>query len=259
MILVGWLSDLSAIASSGEAGGIAQKAISYHRPLPVQPKLCGYQLDFVMLNCCPIPEKSAVLLKSIAVICTVAVALITGAAAAQSNGPATVVEKFNAKLLEAMQGGEKLGYAGRYALLEPVIYDVFAFDLMARISSGKYWQSMSADQRDRLIELYRQWSTATYARRFDTFAGQRFEVSAPPQALGSRVNVCSHMIKSNGEVILFLYKLKMTRHQWRIVDIHVKGVSQLANTRAQFTSILDRDGYEVLLKTLQEKIDDLSS
>jgi hypothetical protein len=30
MILVGWLSDLPAIASSGEAGGIAQKAISYH-------------------------------------------------------------------------------------------------------------------------------------------------------------------------------------------------------------------------------------
>jgi phospholipid transport system substrate-binding protein len=215
--------------------------------------------DFIMPNCYLIPEKKPALLVCGAVICTVAVALITVVAAAQSSGPAAVVEKFNAKLLEAMQGGEKLGYAGRYVLLEPVIYDVFAFDLMARISSGKYWQSMSADQRDRLIELYRQWSTATYARRFDAFTGQRFEVSAPPQALGSRVNVRSHMVKSNGEVVLFLYKLKMVRQQWRIVDIHVKGVSQLANTRAQFTSILDRDGYEVLLKTLQEKIDDLSS
>jgi hypothetical protein len=28
--MVGWLSDLPAIASSGEAGKIAQKAISYH-------------------------------------------------------------------------------------------------------------------------------------------------------------------------------------------------------------------------------------
>lgn len=211
-----------------------------------------------MQNYCLIPEKKPALLVCGAVICTVAVILITGAAAAQSSGPAAVVEKFNAKLLEAMQGGEKLGYAGRYALLEPVIYDVFAFDLMTRISSGKHWQSMSTDQRDRLIELYRQWSTATYAKRFDAFADQSFEVLAPPQALGSRVNVCSHMIKSNGEVVPFLYKMKMIRQQWRIVDIHVKGVSQLANTRAQFTSILDRDGYEVLIKTLQEKIDDLS-
>lgn len=227
----------------------------------MQPKTYEYQLptfDFIMPNGCLISKKSAALLKRITVICTIAFALITGVAAAQSSGPAAVVEKFNAKLLEAMQGGEKLGYAGRYALLEPVICEVFAFDLMARISSGKYWQSMSADQRDRLIELYRQWSTATYAQRFDTFDGQRFEVSAPPQALGSRVNVRSHMVKSNGEVILFLYKLKMIRHQWRIVDIHVKGVSQLANTRAQFTSILDRDGYDVLIKTLREKIDDLS-
>jgi len=29
MALAGWLSDLPAIASSGEAGGITQKAISY--------------------------------------------------------------------------------------------------------------------------------------------------------------------------------------------------------------------------------------
>jgi phospholipid transport system substrate-binding protein len=215
--------------------------------------------DFIMPNCCPISEKKHALLVWGAVICTVSVALIPGAAAAQSSGPAAVVEKFNAKLLEAMQGGEKLGYAGRYALLEPVIYDVFAFDLMTRISSGKHWQSMSADQRDRMIELYRQWSTATYARRFDAFADQRFEVLAPPQALGSMVNVRSHMIKGNGEVVPFLYKLKMIRQQWRIVDIHVKGVSQLANTRAQFSSVLDRDGYEALVKKLEEKIDDLSS
>jgi hypothetical protein len=31
MVLVGWLFDLPAIASSGEAGGIAQKAISYQQ------------------------------------------------------------------------------------------------------------------------------------------------------------------------------------------------------------------------------------
>jgi hypothetical protein len=30
MMLVGWFSDLPAIASSGEAGGIAQETISYH-------------------------------------------------------------------------------------------------------------------------------------------------------------------------------------------------------------------------------------
>lgn len=32
MVPVGWLSDLPAIASSGEAGGIAQKAIFYRPP-----------------------------------------------------------------------------------------------------------------------------------------------------------------------------------------------------------------------------------
>ena len=212
-----------------------------------------------MPNCCLIPEKNPALLVCGAAICIVAVALITGAAATQSSGPAAVVEKFNAKLLEAMQGGEKLGYAGRYALLEPVIYDVFALDLMTRISVGRHWKNMSENQRNQMIALYRQWSTATYARRFDTYAGQRFEVLPEQKVRRSTVIVRSHVVKKTGEVVAFLYKLKSIRKKWLIVDIHVKGVSQLANTRAQFTSILDRDGYDALVKKLKEKIDDLSS
>jgi hypothetical protein len=41
MVLVGWLFDLPAIASSGEAGGIAQKAIFYHPSISLYKNLTG--------------------------------------------------------------------------------------------------------------------------------------------------------------------------------------------------------------------------
>jgi phospholipid transport system substrate-binding protein len=204
-------------------------------------------------------EKIALFLRWSALFLGVAVAFPTGYAAAQNSSPAAVIEKLNAKLLEAMKDGNKLGYDGRYALLEPVIHDTFALDLMTRISMGRHWKNMSENQRNQMIALYQQWSTATYARRFDTYAGQRFEVLPKQKVQRSSVIVRSHVIKKTGEVIEFLYKLRKVRKKWLIVDIHVKGVSQLANTRAQFTSILDRDGYDALVKKLEEKIDDLSS
>ncbi len=194
------------------------------------------------------------------VIAALVLAIInTGTVTAQTGvskepeGPRAAVEKLNSRLLEAMKGGTEIGYNGRHAILEPIIQEVFAFDLIVRISSGRYWQAMTKRQRHRLTELYRQWATAVYAQQYDSFNGQHFEVIEPERPWGDRVSVASRMIKDNGDEISFLYKLVKKEGQWKIVDIHVKGVSQLATTRAQFTSILKQDGFDGLAKVLQEK------
>ncbi len=185
--------------------------------------------------------------------------LTTGTAAAETGqlmktGPTAVIEKFNTRLLEAMKGGQEIGYTGRYTILESVVCEVFAFNLIVRISSGKYWQTMNTAQRQRLIELYQKWSTAVYARRYDCYNGQHFEVTPPEGPWGGRVDVKTCMIKENGDAVSFLYKLVKMEGEWKIVDIHVKGVSQLATTRAQFISVLKHDGFDGLEKVLLEKI-----
>ena len=175
-------------------------------------------------------------------------------AAEKAEGPAAVVEKFNHALLESMKIGPESSLVDRQALLKPVMKEVFAFDLMARLSTGRYWRKMSAGQQQRLTDLYWRWSTVVYASRFDAYKGQRFEVATPPEPGGSIAAVSSRMIKNDGESIPFLFKLKKNQTGWQIVDIHVKGVSQLANTRAQFTSVLEREGFKGLEEILLEKI-----
>jgi hypothetical protein len=49
MMLVGWLSDLPAIANSGEANGIAQEAISYY----YISENCLRPINRLLLNTCP--------------------------------------------------------------------------------------------------------------------------------------------------------------------------------------------------------------
>jgi ABC-type transporter MlaC component len=42
------------------------------------------------------------------------------------------------------------------------------------------------------------------------------------------------------------------------VDIRISGVSQLANTRAQFVSVLDKNGFDELVASLKRKIREFS-
>lgn len=174
----------------------------------------------------------------------------------QNDDAVMVIDTFNNALLSSLKGGEKLGYSGRYALLEPIMRRTFNFSFMLEKSCGRFWEEMDSQQRGQLLEKYITWSVGTYALRFDKYDGQRFTILSSEQ-LGRRyVQVSSTLIKT-GKENDFNYLLIQDEDGWRIVDIKVEGVSQLAVTRSQFRSILKKDGVAGLLQRLDEKIRNL--
>lgn len=175
-------------------------------------------------------------------------------AVSETFGPAGVISNFNASLLEAMKKADQLGYSGRYKLLDPVIKDSFALPFMAVQTLGRYGKSLTAEERDLLVKNYTDWTIATYAGRFDGYSGEKFEVVSESVPVHGTVSVTSKLIKQNGEEIGFLYLLRKIEGGWRVVDIQISGVSQLALTRAQFTRVMEDKGFKGLISMLKEKI-----
>jgi phospholipid transport system substrate-binding protein len=157
-----------------------------------------------------------------------------------------------------MKRADELGYSGRYTLLDPVVRNSFALSYMASQSLGRYWRTIKETEQSELVRIYSEWSVATYARRFDGYSGERFEVvseSAPDQGT---VTVISKIIQPNKEGAVFHYKLRKIDGNWRIVDIQISGVSQLALTRSQFTSVMKEKGLDGLIALLKTKIEGLT-
>ncbi len=178
---------------------------------------------------------------------------------AEDRSAEAVITAVNSALLKSMQAGDKAGFDGRYRLLEPVLSDSFAFAFMARQSVGRHWKTMPLKDKKRLVKKYTEWSVATYAGRFNKFSDERFEITGGSTSPRGTVTVVSRLHKSDGDTVEFSYKLRRFNGFWKIVDIHIAGVSQLANTRSQFVSVLQRENLDALLAVLQKKIDALSS
>ena len=53
------------------------------------------------------------------------------------------------------------------------------------------------------------------------------------------------------------YKLIQENGNWQVYDFVIEGVSMIRNYRSQFTKIIRRDSYEVLVQKLTEKINEL--
>jgi phospholipid transport system substrate-binding protein len=176
---------------------------------------------------------------------------------AEQSGPSDVIKKFNAALLDSMKRGKELGYSGRYKLLEPVIKESFALSYMASVSVGQYWRKLTDAERRSLVETYTEWTIATYAGRFDEYSGEKFEVVSESNLNSDNVTVTSKLYAKKERD--FHYRLRKMTGKWRIVDIQVSGVSQLALTRSQFVSVLHDEGFNALISMLKKKTANFAS
>jgi phospholipid transport system substrate-binding protein len=164
-----------------------------------------------------------------------------------------VIQQFNDALIASMKGGKGMGYEGRFKLLEPVVKETIDLSFMCAKSVGKEWKKLSEAQQKDFYETYTKWTVANYASNFNEFNNETFTI-ASKTAQDKVISVVS-AFKTSDETIDFDYRLHKTDQGYRIVDIWIKGVSQLANKRQDFASILQKGGIDQLKKMLLEKID----
>ena len=171
-------------------------------------------------------------------------------------GPASDrIARLNEVFGAVMQNAETLGYGGRRAKLEPALDEAYDFGAMARVTTGRYWRSFSDEQKQQVTAAFRDLSVATYAARFSSSSGARFEIVGEEPAPGETMRVNSEVVRSNGERIRIDYLLRRTAGQWRIIDVYLKSsVSELAVRRDEFTSVLAKSGFDGLIAGIKDKV-----
>ncbi|MEJ2253108.1 MAG: ABC transporter substrate-binding protein [Nitrospirota bacterium] len=194
----------------------------------------------------------AVFLLLLALCLLSAQATASGAEQPEDASPAKVVQKFNQALLASMRTG-KGGFERRYEILSPVIEQTFALPRMARIALGRDWDRLTRKQQQRYLEAFTDWTVSSYASQFASYSGEEFRIVSSSAETGSSTSVVSRLVAPEGEGRDFDYDLRKTDGGWRIVDIKIGGVSQLAMTRAQFRSVLKREGFDSLVAMLEKK------
>jgi phospholipid transport system substrate-binding protein len=157
-----------------------------------------------------------------------------------------------------MKNGRILGQSGRFTQLEPVIRRSFDIALMTRLAVGLSWAGLTEGQREQVTESFGRYISSIYADRFDSYAGQRMEVTGE-QPAPSGVTVKSQIIKANGEPVKVDYMMRRSGDNWLISDIYLDGaISEVATRRSEFAAILKTDGIDGLIAALNRKADILT-
>lgn len=193
-------------------------------------------------------------LKFFSLIFLLAWGIVRPGFAEQPTPASLVIETLNSALLDVMKNATALGYRGRFEKLAEVIDSTHNLEYIAQFSIGrKNWESLSDEQRKRFVDGFKEYSVATYANRFNGYAGEKFRVTGEQSAKRGQIQVNSLLEIPGEETVDFLYLLLADDGKLKIVNIIVQGISDLALKRAEFMSLLSDQGFDALLAHLAEK------
>lgn len=129
------------------------------------------------------------------------------------------------------------------------------FKTFSRMTLKKDWKALTEEQRTRFTDRYRQLLHKSYVKHFK--AGQQLDVSfrGEPKVIGDKAMVLTN-VKSGETTAEVDYKLHKVGEKHMAYDIVIDEVSLMRNYRKQFSRILKRDGFDVLMTKIEKKLAD---
>ncbi len=169
-----------------------------------------------------------------------------------------IVDKFQEELIDVMKNGKKLGYSGRYDKLKDPVTNSHDLPKIARIVVGKEWEKLNGTQQQQLVDVFSRLSIASYAHNFKDYSGESFTFDNEEETTRGGLVIHTHLTIPDDKPVKFDYMLKEKGDSWRIINIIANGVSDLALKRSEYTTILQREGFDALIAKINEKIDNYS-
>jgi len=144
--------------------------------------------------------------------------------------------------------------ARREALRE-TINGRFNYRQMVMRSLAKNWDARSDQERQEFIALFKSLLENSYANKLEAYQDEKIHYVSEI-IKGKYALVKTKVVRKNSTIGVD-YKLIKENGNWKVYDFVIEGVSMIRNYRSQFTKIIRRDSYEVLVQKLTDKINEI--
>jgi len=195
-----------------------------------------------------------IMIKSLVTFLLLWVAVPVWANDTERDDPKVVVEKAVNGILHALESRSdpKVLTEGDREAIRKQVEGRFDYHEMARRSVGKAWKKQSAEQQAVFTETFRQLLERSYGNRLSEYHGQAVEFDNA-EFKKNKARVKTRVIDSNKVTPVF-YRLHQSAGVWQVYDIKIEGVSLVGTFRKDFKRPLKKEGFDGLLKTLQDKV-----
>ena len=148
-----------------------------------------------------------------------------------------------------------------YSMVRNIVLPQFWVNKIVRIILGKHFKEASPEIRSRFSDAFMEMMIRTYATAMFEYTEQGL-VPPPPEILEMDEPAGTALLRQRVPVsgqapVLVDYDMRRTTdNHWKILDIKIDHISLVITYRLQYDHMIRQKGIELLLYTLEKKIED---
>ena len=196
------------------------------------------------------------LTKNILCLCLIFFAFPLHADQSQKQRLQEPINQLHETLINIMVISDSTNFEERYKYLEPIISEYFDINLISRVVLSRYWKTIEEKDKIKFIDLFKKLTISTYVSRFNSYNNQMFKNISVEKLKENRFLVKTEFKKLEGSPISFNYIVQKNNQKWRIISVIANGINDLSLKRAEYAAIIKKDGFDVLVTKLEQKIRD---
>ncbi len=192
------------------------------------------------------------------ILCLVTMLLFSVSAIAAEN-PMASLKPILTDLTDILLDENLQGYEHRIERRAKIMAEVkkgFDFEEMSKRVLGKTWRTLTPDKRAHFVSLMTKLLENIYIGKFEEYEqyAKNYGVKYVGELVkGRRAQVSTH-IAGGDKVLPVHYIMHQKNGTWMVYDINLEGMSLIRNYQEQFKSILRKEKYEGLVRTIEEKL-----
>ncbi|HTW89517.1 MAG TPA: ABC transporter substrate-binding protein [Candidatus Binataceae bacterium] len=193
-----------------------------------------------------------------AITAIVIVALATGAAIAATDTPLDTVKHLVTQVL-AIVKDKQMAQPDKQKKLRELAAANLDFDQMSRMAMGSSWRSLSAEQQRQFVPVFSSFLEDSYINKVQNYSDQEIQITNSRMTEPNFAHVSGRVAQQGAEPIQLGFALKRESGAWKIYDIALDNVSTLHGYRVEFHRVLAQNGFDALMKQIQQRDRELAS
>jgi phospholipid transport system substrate-binding protein len=145
----------------------------------------------------------------------------------------------------------------RAAKLLPILQQFFDMPKLAKHTLGLYWKRATPEEQSAYVNVFTQYMSAVYGKRFAEYSGQSLAIQKVREA-GDLSTVFTIVKGAEGEPRVD-WDVSTAGGNKMITDVRVEGLSLAETHRQEFSSVISSNGGKVsaLIDILKKKVSSL--
>ncbi len=180
------------------------------------------------------------------------------AVAAHAQTPSQVVKGYVDSIISVLKD-KRLSPEEKKKKIERIMDGAIYWDRVGRMVLGIHARRLPKKKVEEFTQVFRRFVAKVYAKKFVKYSTgndlDKIKVAYKREIRGEdTATVLMDLTTAEGKVVPISCKLVRVGDRWLIYDVYVEGISMVNNYRVQVNRVINKRGFEHLMKVLRRKV-----